>query len=120
MSKKTLKFDFSNEDIEATLAALPLVSDYGADTAEQAEINRQLSMLVSQKLIKRSENFNANEFRIIYASLYLAKEYLSGHIDLDVSPEKKAELKKHFFTYNKLVNAFGPEFDRLCNSIGLR
>lgn len=114
MKKRQINYKLSDGDVEAILTSLPLVLSYPADTDEQQELNVALSESAAKKLFNCSSDFTANEFRVIYFSVCLAKEYLSGHIDIDIDPEEKSELKKYLFTYNKLEKAFTPLFDGLC------
>lgn len=114
MSKLQINYKLSGDDVEAILSSLPLVLRYDIDSDAQYALNASLCESAAQKLINSSIDFNANEFRVIYASICLAKEFLSGHIDIDVDQEEKTALKKYLFTYNKLEKAFTPIFNRLC------
>lgn len=113
--KKPMKFSycFSGDDVSAIIAALPLVPAFGADTEIQQRINENLCLSAMNKLVNRSTDFIPNEFRVIALSIELAREFLSGQIALDVDSEDVAEIKPHFFTYNRLHEAFGPFLDQM-------
>lgn len=108
MKKKLSEYKLSDADAQAILASLPLVLLVEADSDEQYDFNEVCCELAASKLIAKSNSFTANEFRVIYASVALANQYLSGQLALDVTAEEKAELKKHLFTYIKLEKALGP------------
>lgn len=94
-------------------AALPLVLYFGADTDEQQTLNSYCVTSAAAKLSVGSPDFTANEIRVVCASISLAKEYLAGHVSLDVDAEHKAELRKHLFTYSRLEKSFAPVLDAL-------
>ena len=118
----TLKFDtrytFSEEDIQAITLALPLVVRFGADDPIQNFRNDMLCESAGQKLLLHAESFDPNEIRILAAAVEAANLLLAGQISIDVSQEELAELKKHFFTYNKLKAPFDRMIDRLNRQFG--
>lgn len=113
MKKPKIDYRFTENDIDALLVSLPLIDVFEADTEEQQELNTALSITAANKLANRLSNISPNEFRIMYVSACIAKEYLSGHLSLDIDDDMKADLRKHFFTYNKLVSTFSPVLDGL-------
>lgn len=110
--KKPIEFSycFTDEDVSAIIAALPLVSIFGADTEIQQQINETLCTSAIYKLTTGDTNLIPNEFRVISLSVGLAKEFLAGRLDfdLDVSTEILSEIHPHIFTYNRLDATFRP------------
>lgn len=96
------------EDVSALGPALSLIPYFPAESEAQTELNNSLALSVLNKLKRLRTDFSPNEYRIIYASVSLAKGYLSGHIHLEVDSELRAELSKHFFTYNRLEPLLRP------------
>lgn len=113
--KKPVKFSyaFSGEDVLAIVSALPLVPAFGADAELQQHINENLCASAMDKLSNKSVDLIPNEIRVVALSIELARDLLGGNIDLDVDPEFLAEIKKHFFTYNRLYASFGPLLDQM-------
>lgn len=111
MSKNHFEYSLSDTDIQAILTALPLMllADAGSDT--QNRLNASCCESAGVKLISKAQDFSLNELRVIYAAVALAKEYLSGGWNLDVSSKDKSELKKYLFTYIKLEKALGQAFE---------
>lgn len=110
MPKKINIASLSAEDVSAITAALPLVLQFSADTEEQDMLNEMAVESAWNKLVNRDEHFSMNEMRVIYIAVGLAKEHLSGHLPLDLAPDEVAELRRHFFTYNRLYSVFDPLF----------
>lgn len=113
MKKKLPEYTLSDTDVQAIIAALPLILLVETDTEEQYELNEICCELAAAKLIAKSTGFTANELRVIYSSVALANQYLAGKWDLDVTAEEKEELKKYMFTYIKLEKALAPHFPHL-------
>lgn len=117
-----MKFDtrytFSEEDIQAITLALPLVVRFGADDPIQNFRNEMLCESAVKKLLLHTESFDPNEIRILSAAVEAANLLLAGQISIDVSQEELEELKKHFFTYNKLKAPFDRMIDRLNRQFG--
>lgn len=108
-------YRFSSSDVSSILAALPLVAAFGADTAAQQQINTDLCISVSQKLMNRSSEIIPNEFRVMAGAVMLARDFLAGRIDLDVDEELQNELKPYLFSYNHLSSVFEPVLEQLHN-----
>lgn len=115
--KKPVEFNycFSSGDVSAILAALPLVIAYGADTTVQNQINADLCALVAQKLINHASGIAPNEFRVMALSVILARDLLTGRIDLDIDEEHRNDLKQYLFSYNRLASVFEPVLEHLRN-----
>lgn len=99
----------SRGDVEAIIAALPLVVELGADTPRQAAINASACSTAGQKLLSGSRSLNGNEVRVVAVALNAAVLMLSGKCsDLfaDVDRELRSSLSKHFFVLNKLDQVF--------------
>lgn len=113
--KRPVEFNytFSGEDVLAIVAALPLVSAFGADTEIQQSINESLCLSASEKLVNRFTDLIPNEVRVVALSIELAREVLAGHIVIDVGPETMDKIRPHIFTYNRLYSAFGPLLDQM-------
>lgn len=111
-------FAFSEEDVKAITLALPLVSLCGSGDPVQDRRNEMLCRSAGQKLLLHTENFDPNEIRVISAAVQAACLLLSGQLPVGVSAEELAELKKHFFTYNKLKAPLDRLLDRLSKQCG--
>lgn len=106
-----MNFDLtlSRGDVEAIVAALPLVVELGADTPQQAAINASACSSAGQKLLSGSRSLNGNEVRVVAVALNAAVLMLSGKCsDLfaGVDSELRSSLSKHFFVLNKLDLVF--------------
>lgn len=106
-----MNFDLtlSRGDVEAIVAALPLVVELGANTPQQAAINVSACSSAGQKLLSGSRSLNGNEIRVVSAALEAAVLMLSGKCpDLftDVDSELRNSLSKHFFVLHKLDRVF--------------
>lgn len=96
-------------DVEAILCVLPLLDCIEADTPAQQDLNYAAAESASQKLLSRGKQLDANELRVIAASLSLALAYLSNQMpELDpfVDPDHRAELQRYFFVINRLEPIF--------------
>ena len=111
MSKDNFEYSLSDTDVQAILTAFPLIllADAGSDA--QNRLNASCCESAGAKLVRGTQDFTLNELRVIYGAVALAKEYLTGGWDLDVSAKDKAELKKYLFTYIKLETALGRAFE---------
>ena len=112
------RFVCSEEDVKAITLALPLVSLCGSGDPVQDRRNEMLCRSAGQKLLLHTENFDPNEIRVISAAVQAACLLLSGQLPVGVSAEELAELKKHFFTYNKLKAPLDRLLDRLSKQCG--
>lgn len=106
-----MNFDLtlSRGDVEAIVAALPLVVELGADTPQQAAINASACMTAGEKLLSGSHSLEAHEIRAVSLALEASVLMLSGKCpDLfaDVDSELRSSLSKHLFTLNKLNQVF--------------
>ena len=89
-------------DVEAILCALPLVSYYESGSALEDQLNYALMNTAIEKLTSHNPALVQQEYRIIYIAAAIAVKpeiYLPG-VDLD--PEWKADLKRHFFSLNRI------------------
>lgn len=106
----------SGDDVQAILCALPLVLDLGAETTPQQMANKMLCESAVKKLISQKTDFTSNELRVVAAASLCASEYLAGHLpDLLLDDTLDADLKKYFFTYNRLNSYFRPMLEILDN-----
>ena len=104
--KKRRPIRLTPADAEAVLAALPLVVEFEADTARQQTINESIAFSVSHNLARSDFRFTLDEQRVIAAAVFAAQQFLSGHLNgffPDIQPEELADLRKYFFTYNRLA-----------------
>lgn len=108
------KYSLTLGDIEALLLSLPLIESVGSAFCSemQAGINRVLASSAVTKL-SSGNRLNENEIRISAASCELAKRCISGSLNVDIPVGVKAELSKHYFTYNKLYDVFTQLLDGL-------
>lgn len=100
-------------DMPAILAALPLAFEFEAFTDQQQAINTAVAASVAQKISLGNYAFTPDEHRIIGSSVYMARQYLSGHMtDVfpDLDSEDVAELRKYFFDYNRLCSRYADLF----------
>ena len=102
---KSVNFELSGSDVEAIIVALPLLTLFESDEV-QLNVCEEACNSAIQKLSNMTNVFSSIELRMICGAVTLAKEYLAGHIKLDVPAEDKAALRKHLFTYNKLEKVF--------------
>ena len=106
-----MNFDLtlSQGDVEAIIAALPLVVELGADTPQQTTINAFACMSAGEKILSGSRSLDAHEIRVVSLALEASVLMLSGKCpDLfaDVDNKLRSSLSKHFFTLNKLNQVF--------------
>lgn len=106
-----MNFDLtlSRSDVEAIIAALPLVVELGADTPLQAAINASACSSAGQKLLSGSRSLDGNEVRVVAVALNAAVLMLSGKCSdlfVDIDSELRSSLSKHFFVLNKLDRLF--------------
>ena len=88
-------------DMPAILAALPLAFEFEAFTDQQQAVNTAVAASVAQKISLGNYAFTPDEHRIIGSSVYMAQQYLAGHMsDIfpDLDSEDIAELRKYFWT----------------------
>ena len=106
--RKPQTYSLTPTDAAAVLAALPFISAFEADSEHQQKINDALAISVYQKITQgKNVSFTPQEFRIISCAVSAAKLYLSGQLrdsdlSFDLTSEEVSELRKHFFTYNRL------------------
>lgn len=103
-SKKPARMNIqlSAMDVDAILCALPLISYYDTGSDIQNQINFDLMNSAMDKLSTKNPGFLPNEYRVIYTAVALAvniETHLSG---IEIAAEWKAELKRHFFTLNRI------------------
>lgn len=95
-------------DVEAIACVLPLLDYIEADTPEQQDRNLACANSALEKLLALKP-MDANETRVIAASLTLAKLYLAGQMpELDpyIEPDHRADLTKYLFNINRLEPMF--------------
>ena len=104
----------SGSDVEAILAAIPLVFAPEFETGDtQTEINLLYAESLGRKLIARDTSLSAKEISILCGAVMAAQQHLSGKIHLSLEPETQAAISKHFFSYNKLAPACQKAIDIL-------
>lgn len=102
---KILEFQtLSDADVSTILAALPLAfqPEFFVSPLQDAR-NSALVESLGKKLIRREEQFSANELAVLCTVVLVAQQYLAGKIALSVAPNLEADLRKYFFCYNKLA-----------------
>ncbi len=105
-----------SSDVEAIACTLPLLDYIEADTPEQQDRNFICANSALEKLLARSGPLDANETRVIAASLTLAKLFLAGkmpELGPYIDPEHLADLKKYFFNINRLEADFNKAIEPL-------
>lgn len=107
MKSKEFSYNFTDGDIETLLFTLSLLPELRMEESEaQADINAQLSASAIGKLITGTNSFSLNEFRVITASLMVAKLILSDGISVDNKTMRLCQ--KYTLTINKLCQQFSP------------
>lgn len=109
--KKSRKItvQLSLTDLSAISSALPLLLSYQANTLAQQTLNTSLCATVADKVSRGDLAFTPSELRIIACSVYAAQQFLAGHLSEefdDLTPEELSDLRRHLFTYNRLVPLF--------------
>lgn len=96
-------------DVEAILCALPLMDCIEAQTPAQQELNSAAMSSAAKKLTSHGSQLDANDLRVISASLFIAREFLAGRmpeLGSFVEPDHQAALRRHLFTINRLEPVF--------------
>lgn len=120
--------EIGRNDIEAILAALPLVMITKNVDVIQQEINGSFCVSAANKLremieTKRRMDFRINEVRVMFAAVEAANVLLSGGmadnlIEIrEIDDQWKKELEKNFFAYRKLANLFEKMLEPYMNDL---
>ena len=100
--QKCSNIQLSSQDVDAILCALPLISYYETGSEAQDQINFALMNTAMEKLVTRNANFVPNEYRVIYTAVALAVNLETHLPNIEIDPEWRADLQRHFFTLNRL------------------
>lgn len=112
--QKAPSLALSGFDVEAILAALPIVENYPADTPEQCALNQMACMGVKAKILSARKDFTNNELRVIGIASCMACDYLSGKLpEVAELIENAYLLKTYFLSFNRLSAYFRPQLDAL-------
>lgn len=104
----------SGMDIDAILAALPIVENFPADTPEQDLLNMRCCQSVRAKFLVGRKDFTPNELRVIAVAVYSAADYLAGRMpELESIHPNISELRKYALVYPGLRNHFQPMLDNV-------
>ncbi len=100
-------FRLSASDVEAILAALPIVEAFPAATEQQKFLNRMACHSARQKLVAGRKDFTANDLRVISVAVGYAAEYLSGRLPKSegLIPDASA-IRAHALSYVALNSFF--------------
>lgn len=97
-----MNIQLSAQDVSAIMCALPLISYYETGSDIQDQINYDLMNSAMEKLSARNPGFLPNEYRVIYTAIALAVNIETHLPGVELEPEWKADLQRHFFTLNRL------------------
>lgn len=111
----------SKSDIDAIASALPLVSLDDSIPDAEAYRDQMAAESALSKLLSHTPNFSYQELRVIHLAIGYALKYISGKCDVNfdvcaIDAEWSSELRKYFFTYNRLF----PHFTRLIEKMKFR
>lgn len=104
----------SGSDIEAILAALPIVENTPAATPAQQMLNHLSCQGARRKLQERRKDFTPNELRVIAVSVCYASEFLSGRMqELGTLLSDTSVIRKYALSYVRLNSYFLPQIEAL-------
>lgn len=109
------EYSFSNAEINAIMAAIPLIFYEEANTEVQTQINHQVALSLGSKLDAGDLSLSPNEIRIMYIVVGLAREALSANAWSGYDSEDIDAVRPYFFEYNHLYQVLDPLIDSLSN-----
>lgn len=111
---KARNYSFSNFEVDAILAALPLLTyDYPDISDAQLNLNTVGSSLVMNNLLNRVNQYSVEDMRIICSAVFTADAVLSGQESLDIDPELRKDLSRNYFVYKQLLPRLDKIFDEI-------
>lgn len=111
---KARNYSFSNFEVDAILAALPLLTyDYPDISDEQLQRNSAGSLLVRNKLLNGFAQYSIEDVRIVCSAVFTADAVLSGQESLDIDPELRKDLSRNYFVYKQLLPRLDKIFDEI-------
>ena len=115
--------ELGDEDVLAITCSLSFVPSYTSGSKEQDSLNTTVALKAIDKLTNRDLTFSMDEVRVISASIEMARMLIKGKqsdILPDITPDEKANLTSHIFTYNRLSSVFSEHLERMMKMAGVK